>query len=114
MMMYTLHAAIEYRSVRYGKTVTVPAGYKSDGATGAIDIFTDAWFVHDWLCGNYLGSGPRPVGGVWDDGTKLTNWQCSTVLYDILMSEGHTIRAPFWRIATWLFGGGVCRKQGMF
>lgn len=102
--MYWLNEAIVYTSPRYKKTVTVPAGYISDGATGAMDIASQGWWVHDVLCDK----------GVWDDGTKLSNWQCSTVLYDILKAEGRTWQAGRWRIATWLCGGGQARKNGMF
>ena len=36
-------------SVTYDKEKTVKEGYKSDGASGAIDICSVAWFVHDVL-----------------------------------------------------------------
>ena len=101
---YQLNEAIAYTSPRYGKTAIVPAGYVSDGATGAMDIASRAWFVHDILCER----------GFWDDGTPLTNWQCSTVLYDILSEEGRKWQAVRWRYATLLFGGGKARKNGIF
>ena len=102
--MYTLPCTIRHNSERYGKTVTVPAGYHSDGATGAIDIYSDGWWVHDWLCDH----------GVWDDGSPCNNWQASTVLSDILRAEGRWVRAIYWWPATWLFGGGKARKNGMW
>jgi hypothetical protein len=58
-----------YQSARYRKSVTVRAGMYSDGATGALDVDSDAWWYHDVLC-RY---------GRWDDGTRCTNWQASTV-----------------------------------
>lgn len=100
---YLLNEAIVYTSPRYGKTVTVPAGYVSDGATGAMDIASRGWWVHDALCDR----------GVWDDGARLSNWQCSTVLADILAEEGRKWQAWRWRIATFLFGGGKARENGM-
>lgn len=102
--MYTLRYAIIYDCWRYKKTVTVPEGYQSDGATGAIDIFSEAWWVHDKLCDT----------GLFDDGTKCNNKQASQILSDILKKEGHWIRAQYWYTFTWLFGGGKARKNGMW
>lgn len=94
-----------YYSLRYSKDVTVKKGYKSDGATYAIDIEDSrSFWVHDVLC-EY---------GVWDDGTPCNNWQASQVLADILKSEGRYIRRHTWFWATWLFGGGKARKNGMY
>lgn len=101
---YRLDEEIVYTSPRYGKTVTVPAGFISDGATGAMDIASRGWFVHDALC----------VRGFFDDGTQLSNWQCSAVLHDILKEEGRYWQAKRWAIATWICGGGQARKNGMF
>ena len=99
--MYILEYDIYYYSERYGRSVSVPKGYKSDGATGAIDIYTESWWCHDKLCDT----------GMWDDGTICTNWQASTVLSDILKKEGRWLRAQYWFTFTWLFGGGKCRKN---
>ena len=111
---YRLDKEIVYHSPRYGKTLTVPAGYPSDGATGAFDTVSRYWWVHDKLCDT----------GVWDDGTKLTNWQCSQVLQDVLVEESRMFqgrerafvwiasRYRFW--ATWLIGGGKCRENGLW
>lgn len=98
---YTLKYPIFYRSERYQKNVFVPKGYKSDGATGAMDIWSEGWWVHDRLCDT----------GKWEDGTPCTNWQASTVLSDILKSEGRWVRARYWFLATLLFGGGKCREN---
>lgn len=100
---YQLRETICYYSPRYGKTITVPAGRRSDGATGAMDIVTRAWWVHDELC----------LTGTWNDGTPLSNWQCSQVLQDILTAEGRRFQGSRWFWATWLFGGGQARKNGM-
>lgn len=102
---YKLPYTIYYHSRRYDKNVTVPAGFLSDGATGAMDIWSEGWWVHDWLCGNWLGEGPKPPIGQWDDGTKLTNWQASQVLQDILASEGRWFRSKYWFWSTYFFGG---------
>ena len=82
---------ITYRSPRYGKFVTVPKGYPSDGATGAFDIWSESWWVHDALTDR----------GTWDDGTPCTNWQASAVIGDILKHEGRRFRAVYWRWFTY-------------
>jgi len=101
---YLRKTKLRYYSPRYNRSVTIDVGYYSDGATGAIDIESNAWWVHDVLCNT----------GKWDDGTKCTNWQASMVLSDILHDEGRLIRARTWFAATWLFGGGEARKNGMW
>ncbi len=95
---------IEYFSERYRKWVTVPKDYLSDGATGAFDIWSESWWVHDMLCDR----------GTWDDGTLVTNWQASQVLQDILVDEDRYIRSKYWFWATWLLGGGKARDNGMW
>ena len=94
---YILKYTIYYHSERYGKSVTVPKGYKSDGATGAFDIYSEAWFVHDKIC----------EFGVWDDGSLVTRHQAAKVLSDILKSEGRWFRCRSWYLMTFLFG---CKK----
>lgn len=101
---YTRFTDLKYYSKRYDKYVSVPKGYQSDGATGAKDIDSNGWWVHDKLCGT----------GKFDDGTPCTNIQASLVLYDILKSEGRWFRARTWLAATWLFGGGKARDNGMW
>ena len=93
-----------YYSHRYNKYITVPEGYVSDGATGAIDISSKGWWVHDVLC-EY---------GKFNDGTPCNNKQASQILSDILKSEGRYIRSVTWFFATWLFGGGKARDNGMW
>lgn len=102
--MYVRDIEIVYYSKRYDKYVTVPVGYVSDGATGARDIESISWWVHDKLCDF----------GLFDDGTPCNNWQASTILSDILKSEGRWFRARSWFIMTWLFGGGLARDNGMY
>ena len=92
-----------YWSPRYRKFIFIKPGFYSDGATGAIDIDTIAWWVHDYIC-RY---------GVWNDGTPITNWQASSILSDILRKEGFWFRSYTWWIATWLCGGGAARRNGM-
>lgn len=98
---------IVYLSKRYDKTIVVPEGRESDGATGAYDISGDilakkgvvckwtsaAWWVHDELTKK----------GEWEDGTPVTPLQESMVLYDILIEEGRNIRAIPWGVTTYLF-----------
>jgi len=95
---------IRYYSERYDKWKTIPENYPSDGATFAEDIYSDSWWVHDGICDD----------GIWDDGTRITNWQASMVLRDILISEKRYIRSWRWFWATFLFGGGEARKNGIF
>jgi len=101
---YICNEDFTYYSKRYNKKVTVVKGFVSDGATGAKDIKSNGWWVHDVLCGY----------GTFDDGTECNNWQASSVLSDILKSEGRWFRSRSWFITTWLFGGGEARDNGMF
>lgn len=101
---YRLMETIVYHSLRYGKTITVPAGRESDGATGAMDITSRGWWIHDELC----------LLGYWDDGTRICNKECSQVLQDVLAEEGRFWRSKYWYWFTFGFGGGQARKNGMF
>lgn len=117
-----------YYSPMFNRTITVPAGRKSDGATGARDlgvtetgwrkwwdvvvryilksygsVETEAWWIHDELC----------LNGCWDDGHKISNFVCSTVLAVVLHGDGYTKEAIYWWFATFLFGGGQARKNGL-
>ena len=100
---YEVTEVFRYYSKRYDKWLVIPAGFFSDGATSAPDIHSDAWIIHDHIC-RY---------GIWDNGEKITNWQASKVLSDILASEGRWFRRYTWLYATFLFGGGAARKNGM-
>lgn len=101
---YILLTEFVYTSKRYGELVTCPEGMTSDGATGAFDIRSLGWWVHDALCNR----------GKWDSGRKVTNFQASLTLKDILKAEGRIIRDFWWFFSTFLCGGGEARKNGMF
>ena len=101
---YKASMCFGYYSKKYKKWVAIEEGYPSDGATGAWDIISLAWWIHDKLCDE----------GHWLDGTKLTNWECSNVLSEILWSEGRVFRAFYWLFSTFLLGGGKARENGMF
>jgi len=92
-----------YYSKRYNATVTALVGDVFDGATGALDINSFGWIVHDVLCRD----------GCFDSGKPCNNWQASKVLADILKSEGRWFRRHTWFVATWLFGGGKARANGL-
>jgi len=100
---YVLMENIAYKS-RYGKLVLVEKGERSDGATGAWDIISMAWWVHDQLCNT----------GKFADGSLCTNLQASTILSDILKTEGRWFRARSWFITTLALGGGKARDNGIF
>lgn len=92
-----------YYSSRFNRSITIPEGFYSDGATGAWDVKSDAWGIHDNIC-RY---------GKWDDGTPIDNFTASTVLGDILWRDGFWFRSIYWWWATYLFGGGAARDNGM-
>ena len=100
---YEVTNSYVYYSKRYNRSISIPVGFFSDGATSAPDIDTDAWIVHDHIC-RYAE---------WDDGTRIDNWTASTVLGDILWRDGFKGRSMTWWIATFLFGGGAARDNGM-
>jgi len=89
---WVLDEDVCYYSPRYKKKIYIPKGYESDGATGALDIRSLGWWVHDKMCEDMK----------WADGTPATRWQGSTVLSDILKDEGRYFRKTYWRYATML------------
>ena len=103
---YKLLEGFVYYSRRYQKHVTCEEGMLSDGATGAKDLkMSIGWWVHDKMCERCT----------WDDGSRVTNWQASKVLSDILKAEGRSLRTRTWKWATFLFGGWeLKRKNGWF
>ena len=107
---YRLKTPRRYYSKRYDKWVNLELNMLSDGATGAMDIHSWSWWIHDKLCDT----------GKFEDGTECTNLQASRVIFDVLLSEWSIkkpfrgIRAILWRPATFLFGGGEARKNGMW
>ena len=101
---YVMKTTLKYFSERYRRWVVARKGDVFDGATGAIDIDSKGWIIHDVLCRD----------GVFEDGTKCTNLMASNVLSDILKDEGRWFRARTWFVATWLFGGGKARDNGFW
>lgn len=91
---YVVTKRISYFSKRYGKKVIAKKGEVFDGATGAMDIDSLGWVVHDVLKRDKK----------WSDGSECTNWQASNVLSDILKSEGRWFRARTWFLSTWIWG----------
>lgn len=101
---YRLLEDISYFSTRYDKWIGAEKGDRSDGATSAKDLDSFGWIFHDELC----------TDGTFEDGSTCTNWQASHVLTDIMELEGYWFRTRSWFVATWLFGGGKARDNGMF
>ena len=91
---YRLPYTIKYYSVKYAEHVTVPEGYESDGATGAMDIWTESFWVHDLLCERHT----------WDSGAHCTSKQAAEVLADILWREKRYLRSLVWYLAVRCFG----------
>lgn len=89
---------------RYGKWLEIREGDMSDGASGALDIRSSAWWGHDWLCKH----------GTFQDGTPVTAWMAANCLRDILREEGRLLRSYYWHWATFLFGCKRTRKNGWF
>jgi hypothetical protein len=102
--MYVFTKQVRYFSDRYSKWVVCEVNDLSDGATSAKDIDSFSWGAHDDLCRT----------GKFEDGSKCSNWQASQILSDILKAEGYGFRSRTWLYATWLFGGGKARDNGMF
>ena len=125
---YILLEDYVYFSKRYNRSKSLFQPMWSDGATSFVDLGADnimsrlfawcrnrihhmkgnkqtAWFfVHDAFCND----------GEWDGGEKISNWDASTVAGDILWAAGYRFWSiPIWW-ATWLFGGGAARKNGMW
>lgn len=101
---WVLDETLYYYSERYNRGVMLVQAARSDGATGAYDILSLSWWVHDQLCKT----------GTWHDGTPVTNWQASRVLSTILHHEGRWFRAITWFWVTYLFGCDKARLNGMF
>lgn len=99
---YTSDRVIVYVCPHTGKTITVPIGFPSDGATFVWDIDSDSWWVHDKGC----------MDGTWDDGTPITAFEAARVLGTILWKEGRKIRAVYWGIGTFIFGCGKAKANG--
>lgn len=100
---WILLETFERYSERYKRWIRCDKGMLSDGATGAFDIVSAAWWLHDQVCNT----------GKWKDGTRLTNWQASQVLQDELRAEGRYSRSKYWFWSTFFVGGGKARDNGM-
>ncbi len=101
---YRVLENIAYFSKRYNKWVGVEKGDRSDGATFAQDLDSFGWIFHDELCND----------GAFENGVTCNNWQASHVLTDIMKVEKYWFRTRSWFWATWLFGGGKARNNGLF
>lgn len=101
---YIVDEQIKYYSERYKKYITVPKGFKSDGATMAIDIVSLGWVVHDRIC-------EVPF---FDDGTSISAWKAANILSDILKQEKRWFRSFSWKYTTFLFGCKKSRLNGWF
>jgi len=77
-----------------GKAFTTPKGYPSDGASGAIDIYSYSWFAHDRACDV----------GAWDDGSPMTPKEASEMIAWYLKKEGRSFRSWYWKHATHKLG----------
>jgi hypothetical protein len=100
---YRVTKNIAYFSTRYGEWIGVEKGDRSDGATFAKDLNSFCWVFHDELCND----------GLFESGNTCNNWQASNVCTDIMSIEGYWFRTHSWFVATWLFGGGRARENGM-
>jgi hypothetical protein len=92
--LYRLEAPIAYHSTRYGKTITVEAGFRSDGSTGWLDMASRYWWVHDKLCTTYR----------WDDGSRCSRWQGSMVLGDLAREDRCWVAGTAGVFVTWVGG----------
>ena len=110
---YHLDEEIRYHSPRYVKSKTVPVGFMSDGASGAVDIKgSRSWWIHDSICEDPF----------WDDRTPINAWMAARVLSDILADESkhmksgrkftRWMRSQSWFWATYLFGCKNARSNG--
>lgn len=101
---YELEEDIAYYSGRYDGWIKCCAGYRSDGASGAFDIHSKSWWVHDQICDDPY----------FEDGKPITAWQAATILGDILKEEGRWARSIYWKYSTFAFGCIKTRNNGWF
>lgn len=101
---YISDREIVYTCPRTRRTITVPIGMPSDGATFAWDIEnTDSWWIHDRACD----------AGKWDgEGGPITALEAAQVLGTILWKEGRKIRAVYWGVGTFVFGCDKAKANG--
>jgi len=94
ILHYIVHTEYKYYSKRYNKWIVAHVGMPTDGATGALDINSFSWLIHDKL----------KVRKTFEDGTKCSNWKASCVIYDILKRDGFWFRARSWYLSTLMWG----------
>ena len=92
--LYQALIGYSYWSPRYKRWVRIKLGQVRDGASGAWDILSLAWWIHDQLCAD----------ATWEDGTPVTPWEAANVLRDVLLREGRWFRASSWFITTLALG----------
>ena len=98
---YKLEEDVIYYSERYKGTILAKAGIY-DGATGAVDILSLAWVIHDQICNEPFFS----------DGRKITAWMAASILSDILKQEKRWFRSFTWKYMTFFLGCNKTRKNG--
>ena len=89
------------------KTVTVPIGFLSNGASGFPD-WGYAWIYHDWLYAVHK----------YDDGTPCMRHEADWIAYELLWYEGRIFSRIAWGIglstplaqAAWDSGGSLTRS----
>jgi len=91
---YICQSDFVYYSKRYDEKIMVEKGFKSDGATYAIDIKSNSWGLHDKI----------KKTKVFLSGAKCGNWKASVVLFDVLVGENRFIRAIPWFMVTLIYG----------
>lgn len=104
--LYVCTETYRWHSSRYGESITVYEGTVRDGASGAINIRSSSWWVHDEICAR---EPPQ-----WDSGNPISAWQAAATLSDVLASEGRWARAIYWRWSTFMLGCKAARKNGWF
>jgi hypothetical protein len=92
---YILLEDFWFYSERFNEWIHLEQGMFSDGATGAMDIYSASWWVHDKITEHdkcYFRSG-----------APISNHAASLILGDILRSEGHHWRSFSWFVSTWVY-----------
>lgn len=92
---YILLEDFWYYSERFDEWIHLEQGMFSDGASGAYDIHSASWWVHDKLT-------------MYDQcyflsGDSVSNYEASMILKDILSEEGRTFRSYSWFFSTWFY-----------
>ena len=98
--LYEITKELCYFSRRYKKLITIPEGFKCDGASGVPNI-GNGWKFHDWLF----------YKGTFDDSTRCSFHQANIILGDVLKDEGHRWRSKIWYLGTTLFARKAWKQQ---